>query len=177
MSSHRSTRPSADEFATFYQGYVAGVPDGDVIEALIGGKEVAAALLADVTEEQASRAYAPGKWTLKEVILHCADAERIFAYRALRIARGDKTELPGWDEKAYAPESGADARSFESLLDELESVRESTVTLFEGLPAESWTRRGTANGFAVSVRALAWIAAGHLLHHLGVVQERYLIEG
>ncbi len=174
MSAHRTTRPSADEFATFYQGYIALVPDGDVVEALIGGAEVAAALLADVTEEQANHAYAPGKWTLKEVVLHCADAERIFAYRALRIARGDKTELPGWDEKAYAPESGAAARSFDSVLNELESVRDSTVALFEGLPADSWTRRGTANGFGVSVRALAWITAGHLLHHLSVVQERYL---
>lgn len=173
-TTHRSTRPSADEFANFYSGYVARVPDGDVIEALIGGAEVAAALLADVTEEQANSAYAPGKWTLKEVLLHCADAERIFTYRALRIARGDRTELPGWDEKAYAPASGAGERTFESLLDELESVRESTVTLFEGLPAEAWTRRGTANGFGISTRALAWITAGHLLHHLAVIQERYL---
>ena len=174
MTETRSIRPTAEEFASFYQGYVARVPDGDVLEALIGGAEIAAALLADVSEEQANRAYAPGKWTLKEVLLHCADAERIFAYRALRIARGDKTELPGWDEKAYAPTSGAASRSFESLLDELESVREATVTLFAGLPAASWANRGTANGFAISVRALAWITAGHLLHHLAVIEERYL---
>jgi len=174
MATHRTTRPAPDEFSPFYAGYIAQVPDGDVVEALIGGAEIAAALLHDVTEETADRAYAAGKWTLKEVIQHCADAERIFAYRALRIARGDATELPGWDEKAYAPESGANARTLESLLDELESVREATVTLFEGLPADAWTRRGTANGVAVSVRALAWITAGHLLHHLEVVQERYL---
>jgi hypothetical protein len=174
MSAHRRIRPPADEFAPFYAGYIERVPDGDVIEALIGGAEIAAALLHDVTEEVAMRAYAPGKWTLKEVLLHCADAERIFAYRALRIARGDTTELPGWDENKYAPMSGANARPFESLLDELESVREASVTLFEGLPAEGWPRTGIANGRAISTRALAWITAGHLLHHLQIVQERYL---
>jgi hypothetical protein len=174
MSAHRRIRPSADEFAPFYAGYIAQVPDGDIVEALIGGAEIAAALLGDLDDATAARAYAPGKWTLKEVALHCADAERIFTYRALRIARGDATPLPGWDEQAYAPMSGAAVRSMDSILDELQSVREASVTLFSGLPADAWTRRGSANGYAVSVRALAWITAGHLLHHLGVVQDRYL---
>ena len=174
MSAHRRIRPNADEFAPPYAGYIAQVPDGDVVEALIGGAEIAAALLSDLSDSVAARAYAPGKWTLKEVVLHCADAERVFAYRALRIGRGDVTPLPGWDENAYAPMSGAAVRSLESILDEFESVRESTVTLFGGLPAGAWTRRGTSNGAVISVRALAWISAGHLLHHLGVIQERYL---
>ena len=175
MPAYRRARPNADEFAPFYAGYLQQVPDGDVVEALIGGVEIAAALLHDVPEEVARKAYAPGKWTLKQVILHLADAERIFAYRALRIGRGDSTDLPGWDETAYAPASGANDRSLESLLDELESVRESTVTLFEGLPEEAWTRRGRANGQSISVRAIAWITAGHLLHHLEIIQERYLV--
>jgi hypothetical protein len=174
VSAHRRIRPGADEYAPAYAGYIAQVPDGDVVEALIGGAEIAAALLSDLPDGVAARAYAPGKWTLKEVVLHCADAERIFAYRALRIARGDTTPLPGWDENAYAPMSGAAVRSLDSVLDELESVRESTVTLFSGFPADAWTRRGVANGVTLSVRALAWIAAGHVLHHLGVIQERYL---
>ena len=174
MSDHRRIRPAASEHAPFYAGYVTQVPDGDVVEALIGGVEIAAALLHDVSDAAAMRGYAPGKWTLKEVVLHCSDAERIFAYRALRIGRGDTTDLPGWDENAYAPMSGANARSLESLIDELESVRESTVTLFEGLPEEAWMRTGLANGKAVSVRALGWIAAGHLLHHLDIIQSRYL---
>lgn len=174
MSDYRSIRPGASEYAPFYAGYVTQVPDGDVVEALIGGVEIAAALLHDVSDAAAMRGYAPGKWTLKEVVLHCSDAERIFAYRALRIGRGDTTDLPGWDENAYAPMSGANARSLESLIDELESVRESTVTLFEGLPEEAWTRTGLANGKAVSVRALGWITAGHLLHHLDIIQSRYL---
>ena len=175
MPAYRRARPNADEFAPFYAGYLQQVPDGDVVEALIGGAEIAAALLHDVTEEVADRAYAKGKWTLKEVVQHLADAERIFAYRALRIGRGDTTDLPGWDENSYAPISGAGERSLESLLDELESVRESTVTLFEGLPEAAWTRRGKANGQAVSVRAIAWITAGHLLHHLEIIQEKYLV--
>ena len=175
MPAYRRARPNADEFAPFYAGYLQQVPDGDVVEALIGGAEIAAALLHDVTEEVADRAYAKGKWTLKEVVQHLADAERIFAYRALRIGRGDATDLPGWDESAYTPVSGAGERSLESLLDELESVRESTVTLLEGLPEAAWTRRGKANGQAVSVRAIAWITAGHLLHHLEIIQERYLV--
>lgn len=174
MSADRSQRPAPDEFAPFYAGYVAKVPDGDVVDALIGGAEVAAALLAGIPDAVAARAYAPGKWTLKEVVLHCADAERIFAYRALRIGRGDATPLPGWDENAYAPLSGANARSLESLADELQSVREATVALFAGFPDDAWARRGSANGQGVTVRALAWITAGHLMHHLGVIQERYL---
>ncbi len=174
MSAHRRIRPSADEFNPFYAGYVAQVPDGDVVEALIGGAEIAAALLGDLDEATASHAYAAGKWTVKEVLLHCADAERIFAYRALRIARGDATPLPGFDENAYVPLSGAANRSIEDILDEFESVREATVTLFSGLPADAWTRRGTASNNAITVRALAWITAGHLLHHLGVIQDRYL---
>lgn len=174
MSAHRLTRPAAEEHAPFYAGYVAQVPDGDVVEALIGGAEIMAALLHDVDEETGDFAYAPGKWTLKEVLLHCADAERIFAYRALRIARGDATPLAPFDENAYVPLSRANARTMGSLMDELESVRDATVTLFQGLPDEAWSRVGTASGKPVSVRALAWISAGHLLHHLGIVQERYL---
>ena len=174
MSAHRRIRPGADEFAPFYAGYVGQVPDGDIIEALIGGGEIAAALLSGLPDDVASKAYAPGKWTLKEVVLHCADAERIFSYRALRFARGDTTPLPGWNEQAYAPLSGAAVRSLESVLDELASVREATVALFSGLPSEAWTRRGSANNHEVSVRALAWITTGHLLHHLGVIQDRYL---
>jgi hypothetical protein len=145
-----------------------------VLDALIGGAEIATALLHDVDDDRAEGAYAPGKWSIKMVVQHCTDAERIFAYRALRIARGDATELPGWDEQAYAPMSAADDRPLEQLLRELETVREATVTLFEGLPVEAWERLGRANGHPVSVRALAWITAGHLLHHLDILQDRYL---
>ena len=145
-----------------------------MLDALIGGAEIATALLHDVDEARARSSYAPGKWSVKEVVQHCTDAERIFAYRALRIARGDTTPLPGWDEQAYTPISAANDRPLEQLLRELETVREASVTLFEGLPADAWTRAGTANGSPASVRALAWITAGHLLHHLDILQDRYL---
>ncbi len=174
MSAHRRIRPAEDEFAPFYAGYVQQVPDGDIVEALIGGAEIAAAHLGGLSDDVASRSYAPGKWTIKEVALHCADAERVFSYRALRIARGDTTPLPGFDENAYTPMSGAASRTLEDILDELQSVREASVTLFSGLPAEAWTRRGIASGKDVSVRGIAWITAGHLLHHMGVIQDRYL---
>lgn len=170
----RSIRPAAGEFAPFYGLYISKVPDGDIVEGLIGGAEIAAALLSDVSEEVAMSAYAPGKWTLKEVVIHCADAERIFTYRALRVARGDTIDLPGFDENAYVPVSGANKRSMDSLLDEMQSVREASVTLFENLPEESWARRGSASGHPVSTRALAWISAGHFLHHLDIIQERYI---
>jgi hypothetical protein len=145
-----------------------------VLDALIGGIDIATALIHDVDEGRAITGYAPGKWSVKEVVLHCTDAERIFAYRALRIARGDATELPGWDEQAYTPEGRANERSLTDLLHELETARAATVALFAGLPAATWARVGRANGSPVSVRALAWITAGHLLHHLDVLQDRYL---
>lgn len=174
MHDHRAVRPDAGEYAPFYAGYVAGVPDGDVVETLVRSGAEATALLDGLPEAAGDVAYAPGKWTVREVALHCIDAERIFACRALRIARGDRTPLPGWEEKAYAPESGAAGRTLASLAGELRSVRASTVTLFENLPADTWTRRGIANEREVTVRAIAWIGAGHLLHHLRILRERYL---
>jgi hypothetical protein len=174
MSAHRRIRPTADEFAPFYANYVAQVPDGDIIDALIGGAEIAVALLGDLDDAVASSAYALGKWTLKDVLLHCADTERIFTYRALRIARADTTPLPGFDENAYTPMSGANLRPLDSILDEFESVRDASVTLFQSLPEDAWTRRGEVSGHSVSVRGIAWITAGHALHHLSVIQDRYL---
>lgn len=171
---YRTLRPAPDEFDAFYAGYVARVPDGDLVAILARSGEDAAELLAGLTDEQAERAYAPGKWSIKEVVLHCADAERIFAYRVLRIGRGDQTSLPGWDEQAYAPASRANQRSIASLVEELRTVRAATVTLFDGLPADAWERRGNANGREITLRAVAWITAGHLLHHMAVIRERYL---
>ena len=110
----------------------------------------------------------------RDVVLHIADAERIFMYRALRIARGDATPLASFDENAYTPMAGANAPSMDALLTELLAVREATLELLAGLPTEAWDRRGTASDKTVSVRALAWITAGHEVHHREVVRERYL---
>jgi hypothetical protein len=169
-----STRPANDEFAPFYAGYVALVPDGDVVRALAGQGEGFLNQMKGLTEAEGEHAYAPGKWTVKEVILHMADAERIFGYRLLRIARGDQTPLSPFDENAYTPMSEANARPMDTLLGEFAAVRSATLALLRWLPEAAWTRRGVASGKDVSVRALAWIIAGHAMHHEKVLRERYL---
>lgn len=173
MSMVKTTRPSADEYAPYYGTYVGAVPDGDITRTLSEQGETFLARLKHLTEEQAAFAYAPGKWTVKQVICHIADAERIFAYRALRIGRGDATPLAAFDENLYAASCDADARPLDTLLGEFAAVRAATLALLRWLPDAAWTRRGTASGKEVSVRGLAWIAAGHALHHANVLQERY----
>ncbi len=175
MSAESSYRPAADEFAPFYAGYVASVPDGDVTRTLAAQGESMLARLKHLSEEQAAFAYAPGKWTVKEVICHIADAERIFAYRILRIGRGDTTPLSPFDENAYAVTCGANERSLDTLLGEFAAVRGATLALLRWMPDAAWTRRGTASGKEVSARALAWIAAGHAMHHEKVLVERYAL--
>jgi uncharacterized damage-inducible protein DinB len=166
-------RPEPGEYPPFYAPYVAAVPDGDVIAALERQGAALHALLHGLDDARAGHRYGPGKWSIKEVLGHVTDAERIFAYRLLCIARGDATPLPGFDENAYVPTSGADARSMDSLLDEFDAVRRATLTLLRGLPDAAMTRTGTANGKPVSARAIPYILAGHAEHHLGVLRERY----
>jgi hypothetical protein len=174
MTHSSSSRPAADEYGTPYAGYVGLVPAGEDIVALLARqREGTLARFGSVTEGRGAHRYAPGKWSVKEVVVHLSDTERIMAYRALRIARGDGTPLPGYDENAYVPLSGADAQPLAALITEWEQVRQATVSLFRHLPPEGWTRRGTASGMPVSVRALAWIIAGHERHHLRTLAERY----
>lgn len=170
------TRPDDTEYAPFYARYVAGVPETDVVGALRdSGRELVAALTA-IPEARGGFRYAPEKWTIREVVGHMIDAERIFGYRALRLARADATPLPGFEENDYARAAGSDARTLADLTDELRVVRDGTVRLFQSFPAEAWTRRGVVNGREVSVRALAYITAGHARHHLAVLRERYLTQ-
>jgi hypothetical protein len=170
----QSSRPDATEYPPFYARYVAGVLEADVVAALRdSGRELVAALAA-VPDARGGFRYGPDKWTIREVIGHMIDAERIFGYRALRLARGDATPLPGFEENDYARTAGSDARTLADLVDELRVVREGTVRLFQSFPADAWMRRGVVNGREVSVRALAYITAGHARHHLGVLRERYL---
>ncbi len=173
MSHASALRPSADEFAPFYAAYVAGVPDGDVTRTLAAQGEGFLGLLKDLAEDKADFAYAEGKWTVKDVILHVTDGERIFAYRMLRIARGDQAPLASFDENAYVPMAEAGTRPLDTLLGEFAAVRGATLALLRWLPEAAWTRRGTASGKEISVRALAWIAAGHALHHERILRERY----
>ena len=170
----RTVRPAAAEYAPFYAGYVARVRDGDIVATLRAQIEDTARLLDRAGEAGAGYAYAPGKWTVREVTGHLCDGERIFSARALRFARGDPAPLPGFDEKAYVPAGAFEERTLASLVTELRAIRAATVALFDGLPASAWARTGTANETHVSVRALAWITAGHELHHRLLLEERYL---
>lgn len=166
-------RPVEGEHATYYAKYTSLVPSGDIIEILSGQLHTALAEYSKVTEAGSLHRYAPGKWTIKEVLVHIMDAERIFAYRALRFARNDKNELHGFEQDDYVPESGANAREWSSILQEYSDVRECTVQLFRGLPPVAWTRGGVASNAHVSVRALAFIIAGHELHHLESLRKDY----
>lgn len=167
-------RPGPDEYSAFYSGYVARVPAGDLVAILGTQWRDTASLLVPLQETQADFAYEPGKWTIKEVVGHLADVERVLSGRALRIARGDTTALPGFDENDYVPQGRFGERPLPEILNEMAIVREATVVLFGGLPAGAWVRRGTANEANVSVRALACIIAGHELHHRALLETRYL---
>ena len=175
MASLISTRPGSDEYAPYYAGYVAAVPDGgDLVTLLERQGAETVALLRSLSEEQGAHRYAPDKWSIKEMIGHVIDAERVFTYRALRIARGDRTPLPGFDQDAWVRGSNAASRSLADLAAELVALRASTVALFRRVDDEAVARRGVASNFEVTARALAWIVAGHEAHHVRVLRERYL---
>ena len=165
--------PAADEYAPYYGRYISLVAPGDILDQLERQREEMLARFRNVPESKGAHRYAPGKWSVRQVVLHLSDTERIMTYRALRIARGDATPLPGFDENAYAPESGADAVPLAELVGEFTDVRRGSLALFRHLPADAWTRRGTASDSPFSVRALAWVVAGHPIHHLVVLRDRY----
>ena len=169
-------RPGVDEFAPYYARYIDLVPEDPIKMRLSAQQRDFSALLKSLDESIGEHAYAPGKWTVNEVVGHLSDTERVFAHRALRFARGDATELPGFDENLYVPAGRFGDRSLQSLADEWMTVRNATLALFAALPDDAWLRRGTANGQPVSVRGLAWIIAGHELHHRTLLHERYGIE-
>jgi len=170
----RTKRPASDEFAPFYAGYVAEVPEGDLVAVLEMQRAEVLALLRDIPEPRGTHRYADGKWSIKDVVQHVTDGERIFAYRLLRFARGDATDLPGFDEGRYVPVAQADARTLASLGAEFDAVRRATTALIVPLDDDAMARRGTANGREITARALAWIIAGHAQHHATVLRERYL---
>lgn len=165
-------RPEIGEYAPYAADDIAFVPGDDAIEALRACARDTVALFRALPEKRI--AYAPGKWTLKEVLGHLIDDERIFAYRALCVARADPRPLAGFDENAYVAATTFESRTFAHLLREYTLVRDSTLAFFESLTPEEWLRRGVVNGYEASVRGLAFHIAGHELHHLRVVRERYL---
>jgi uncharacterized damage-inducible protein DinB len=172
-ASPAAARPAPNEYAPYYEGYVSLV-EGDVLETLERQGAETAALLGRLTEEQGDSRYAPGKWSVKELVGHVIDAERVFAYRALRIARGDRTPLPGFDQDPYVANSNAAGRTLPSLADEFSHVRASTLALLRSLDDAAWSRSGVASDNEVTVRALAHIIAGHETHHIKILRERYL---
>ncbi|MBT9394661.1 DinB family protein [Hymenobacter sp. NST-14] len=167
------TPPAATEYGPYYYTYVKLIA-GDPLEALRRQPRELRQLLAGLTEEQGTFRYAPGKWSIKENLVHMLDTERIFAYRALRISRGDTTPLPGFEQDDYVPASGADSRPLAAILAEYDAVRAATLSLFESFTPAAISRQGTASGQPVSVRALAYILPGHEAHHLNLLRERYL---
>lgn len=169
-------RPEPGEYAEHYADYIKAVEhDRDAIVALERQLPPLRAI-STLTPEQAAFRYADGKWSVRQVIGHLSDAERIFSYRLLRIARGDETPLAAFDENRFAEMSNADQRTVAELGDELLWVRGSTLALVQGLDEAALTRMGTASGKPVSVRALAFITAGHTAHHLRVLRERYSVD-
>ena len=162
------------EYNPFYHTYVMALGDVDLLDELRNGKQVLLSLLEEIPEEKLTYAYAEGKWTLAEALVHMLDTERIFQYRALCIARNDKSEFPGFDQEAYVPVSNANNRSKKDLIDEYVAVRDSSITLFASLDEEALKRVGVASGSKMSVRALGFITSGHQAHHVRILRERYL---
>lgn len=162
------------EYSSFYHTYVSKVPAGDLISQLKKQTAETLALYETIPAEKWDSAYAPGKWTIKELLVHLMDSERVFSYRALRIARGDQTPLMGFEQDDYIPTSEANQRSVKDLLEEYQSLRASTISLIKSFNPTMMARTGTASGASISVRALCAIMAGHEIHHRQIIQERYL---
>jgi uncharacterized damage-inducible protein DinB len=168
-------KPEAGEYAPDTIMYIGLLPDdGLILKHLEENLTSTSDFLRSLSEEKLSYRYAEGKWTIKEILAHLIDDERIYSYRALRFARNDKTELPGFEQDDYALHSGANERTLEDLLHEFATVRHATISLFESFNNQALTRVGVASGNVMSVRAAAYHIAGHELRHLNVIKERYL---
>src|SRR5688572_10925836 len=169
------SRPTETEYADFYQSYVSHVTEEDILPAMRSQIDALDVLLDRVTTERETYAYGEGKWTIRQIVGHLIDGERVFGYRAMCIARGEMQNLPGFDENAYMPNAPYEHIDLEELLSEFRLVRLSNIAMFRTLDETAWTRMGIANGAPVSVRALAYIMVGHTRHHMGVLRERYQI--
>ena len=165
--------PQPDEYAEFHKGYIAAVAGQTDAIAVLGRQQQTIEALRGLMPEQAAHRYAEGKWTVREIIGHLSDAERVLSYRLLCLARGERGGLPGFDEQSYAAQSNADRRTLDDLVSELAVVRHSTLALVRSLDASVLERRGTVNNWTLSVRGLAYIIAGHFQHHLNVLRDRY----
>jgi hypothetical protein len=167
-------RPNSDEAAPYYFTYINQVADGDVVGLLEKQSEEAPAFLGKISAEKSLYRYAPDKWSIREVVGHLSDAERVFAHRALWFARGLDTLLPSFDQNIAVPNAKSDQIEWARHIEEFQRVHLSSVSLFRNMPADAWMRRGTASGNSFTVRSLAFIVAGHLTHHMKILRERYL---
>jgi hypothetical protein len=167
-------RPLPDEFAPYYSTYINKVTGGDILSTLEGQIGEYRRALGELPGERELYSYSPGKWTVKEVMGHVIDSERVFAYRAMRISRADETPLPGFDENHFVRNAAFNARPLATLLEEFEYVRLGNLSLFRSFDAGMAGRRGIANALPISVRAIVYITAGHAAHHLGILREKYL---
>lgn len=167
-------KPEADEYASYYGKYVSLIDDDDIVAVMEEQLDATVACLRGLSEEQGNSRYEPGKWSIKELVGHINDAERIFAYRALCIARGDQTPLSGFEQDDYIASANFDARSLADLTTEFELIRRSNLAMMKQFSDEAWLRRGTASENPISVRALVYIIAGHEAHHLNILRSRYL---
>lgn len=168
------SRPLPGEYAEAYAPYFADAGDGDVLAQFQTQTEEVVALFAGLSETQAAFRYAPGKWSLKDLLQHLCDSDRIFAYRCLCVGRGDTTPLPGFDENAYTAAAHADARTMAELVADWRAARGASLALFRSLSDAAWMNRGTTNGRAITTRCIPYICAGHVAHHVAVIRERYL---
>jgi len=168
-------KPQEGEFPPYADMYIRLMPDDGLLLKHLRDNFIAMKqLILSLPEEKLNYRYAQNKWTIKEILVHIIDDERIYAYRALCFARNDKTELPGFEQDDYALHSRANERSLENILEEYEAVRNATIALFNGLPEDSLLRMGTANNNKATVRAMAYHIAGHELHHMNIIKEKYL---
>ncbi|MGD8428080.1 MAG: DinB family protein [Balneolaceae bacterium] len=168
--------PEIDEYDQYYQSYIDLLDTDNIIQTLTRQGQETFALIQRLSPEEAAYRYADGKWSVKEVIGHLIDTERVMSYRAMCISRGDQTSLPGFDQDDYVVNGHFDERSLQNLSAEYDALRNANISMFNGLAGEQILRKGTANGVTVSVWALAYIIAGHEKHHLRILKEKYNIE-
>lgn len=168
-------RPAITDYAPPYAGYVALVPEEEILGVIEDQSAATQKILASLDESKAAYRYAEAKWSVKEVLGHMIDCERIFTYRALAIARGETQPLPGFDQNDYVENAAFDSWKLGDLAEHYALVRRATIVLFRNFPAEAWTRRGTASTYPITVAAIAWIIVGHERHHVQVLRERYLV--
>jgi uncharacterized damage-inducible protein DinB len=167
-------RPLASEYPEYYQPYVSLVPEDNLLTLLKGNLVKTIELFESLSEDDGLFRYAENKWSIKEVLGHMADTERIMSYRLLRVGRGDQTALAGFNENDYVQSSQINKLPIKSILEDFIATRKATLTLFQNMPEESWANIGFANNTEVTARAIGYIIAGHALHHFNIIRDRYL---